>query len=99
VAFKLIRPSWMAKFRRDVMDYVITAGTIGAVMLALLYVVAYFSSGNNTHVGRSAVTIYIAFYGTLIFWNVHSVDIFRPRSLLEHWRITLLGVVLTIFTM
>ena len=40
IAFKLIRPTFMAKFRRDVMDYVLTAGTVGAVTLALLYVVA-----------------------------------------------------------
>lgn len=98
IAFKLIRPSFMAKFRRDVLDYVLTAGTVGAVMLALLYVVAYFASGKNVHEGRSAVTIFIAFYGTLIFWNVHSVDILRPRSLLENWRITLLGLMLTILT-
>jgi len=99
IAFKIIRPAFMAKFRRDVMDYVIIAGTVGAVTLALLYVVAYFASGQDTDVGRSAVTIFIAFYGTLIFWNVHDVDIFRPRSLLEHWRITLFGIIITALTM
>jgi cation-transporting ATPase E len=99
IAFKIIRPAFMAKFRRDVIDYVIIGGTVGAVMLAVLYVVAYFASGQNMHEGRSAVTIFIAFYGTLIFWHVHDVDIMRPRSLFAHWRITVLGVVLTVLTM
>jgi cation-transporting P-type ATPase E len=99
IAFKIIRPAYMAKFRRDVMDYVLTAGTVGAVMLALLYVIAYFAAGQDMNIGRSAVTIFIAFYGTLIFWNVHDVDIFRPRSMLEHWRITLFGIIITALTM
>ncbi|MBZ0289559.1 MAG: HAD-IC family P-type ATPase, partial [Anaerolineae bacterium] len=33
IAFKIIRPAFMAKFRRDVIDYVIIGGTVGAVML------------------------------------------------------------------
>ncbi|MEO8609690.1 MAG: HAD-IC family P-type ATPase [Chloroflexota bacterium] len=99
IAFKIIRPKFMAKFRHDVIDYVIIAGTVGAVTLALLYVVAYFASDQNMHEARSAVTIFIALYGTLIFWHVQDMDIMRPRSLLKRWRITLLGVVLTVLTM
>jgi cation-transporting ATPase E len=98
IAFKLIRPTFMAQFRRDVMDYVLIAGTAGAVMLALLYAIAYFATGRDTFAARSAVTVFIAFYGTLIFWNVHSVDVLEPRSFVRHWRITLLGVALTVLT-
>jgi cation-transporting ATPase E len=98
IAFKLIRPTFMSQFRRDVIDYVITAGTVGAVMLSILYAAVYFATSKDTFAARSAVTVFIGLYGTLIFWNVHSVDLLSPRSLIEHWRITLLGVVLTIFT-
>ncbi len=99
IAFQLIRPTFMKEFRRDVLDYVITAGVVGSVNLALLFVVAYFASGNNLYAGRSAVTLFIALYGTLIFWNTHSVELFDPRTWVRHWRITLIGFVLTFLTM
>ncbi len=98
IAFKIIRPTYMAQFRRDVIDYVITAGTISAVLLSLLYTITYFATERDTFAARSAVTVFIGLYGIMIFWNVHSIDILEPRSFIKYWRITLLGLVLTVFT-
>ncbi|MBA3868530.1 MAG: hypothetical protein H0X30_05210 [Anaerolineae bacterium] len=81
------------------MEYVITSGTIGAVIMALMYVVAYYGSGKNVHAARSAITLFITLFGTLIFWNVSGVELFEPRTMLEHWRIVLLGIILTALTM
>jgi hypothetical protein len=89
----------MAKFRRDVLEYVITSGMIGAVVMALMYVVAYYGTDKNVNAARSALTIFITLFGTLIFWNVSGVEVFEPRTLIEHWRIVLLGIVLTVLTM
>lgn len=99
IAFQLICPTFMKAFRRDVLDYVITAGVIGAVNLSLLFAVVFFASGQNVYAGRSAVTLFIALYGTLIFWNTHSVELFDPRTWVRHGRITLIGSVLTFLTM
>lgn len=99
IAFKILRPKHMAKFRKDVLEYVITSGTIGAVIMALMYVVAYYGSGKNVHAARSAITLFITLFGTLIFWNVSGVELFEPRTMLEHWRIVLLGIILTALTM
>lgn len=99
IAFQLIRPAFMKEFRRDVLDYVISAGVIGAVNLSLLFVVVYFASGENVYAGRSAVTLFIALYGTLIFWNTHDVELYQPRTWVRHWRITLIGFVLAVLTM
>ncbi len=99
IAIGWIRPGYMAKFRKDVLDYVFTAGITGAAMLALLYVVSYFATEENTFAARSAVTLFIAIYGTLIFWNIHEVELFWPRTMLKHWRVTLFGLVLLALTM
>jgi cation-transporting ATPase E len=99
IAFKILRPKHMAKFRRDVLEYVITSGMIGAVIMALMYVVAYYGADKNVDTARSALTIFITLFGTLIFWNVSGVELFEPRTLIEHWRIVLLGLVLTVLTM
>jgi cation-transporting P-type ATPase E len=101
IAFKLIRPAHMAKFRRDVLEYVIIAGMIGAVNLAVMYAGVFFSttSSDATDSARSAVTLFIALYGTLIYWNVHGVELFEPRTMLHGWRITLSGLVLMFLTM
>jgi cation-transporting ATPase E len=98
IAFKILRPKHMARFRRDVLEYVITSGMIGAVMMALMYVVAYYGSNNNIAAARSAITLFLTLMGTLIFWNVCGVELFEPRTMLEHWRIVLLGIVLTVLT-
>ncbi|MBI1281396.1 MAG: HAD-IC family P-type ATPase [Anaerolineaceae bacterium] len=99
IAFKILRPKHMAKFRRDVLEYVIISGMISAVVMALMYVVAYYGSDENVDIARSAITLFITLFGTLIFWNVSGIEMFEPRTLREHWRIVLLGIVLTALTM
>jgi cation-transporting ATPase E len=97
IAFELLRPQYMQRFRRDVFDYVITAGMAGAVGLAVLYAVAYFYS-QDVNSARSVVTMFIAFYGILIFWNTHGVDLMNPRTLFAHPRTVLTGIVLALLT-
>jgi cation-transporting ATPase E len=99
IAFKLLRPASMKHFRRDVLDYVLISGTIGAVNLAILYSIAYFASGRDFLAARSAVTMFIGLYGTLIYLNVHGVELLRPLTVLRGWRITLFGVVVAFITM
>ncbi|MBL8163739.1 MAG: hypothetical protein JNJ61_17260 [Anaerolineae bacterium] len=99
IAFKLLKPAPMKYFRRDVLDYVLISGTIGAVNLAILYSIVYFASGRDFLAARSAVTMFIGLYGTLIYLNVHGVELLRPFSILRHWRITLFGVVVAFITM
>jgi cation-transporting ATPase E len=99
IAFKIIRPKFMKTFRRDVLEYVLICGTISAVNLSLLYAVAYYGSGQNTDAARSVVTLFIAFLGTLIFWNIMGIDIFEPRTFIQRWRVTLTGLVLCVLTM
>jgi magnesium-transporting ATPase (P-type) len=98
IAFKILRPKHMYKFRRDVLEYVITSGTIGAVIMALMYVVAYYGTNKDVRAARSALTLFITLFGTLIFWNVSGVELFEPRTMLEHWRIVTLGIFLTALT-
>ncbi|HUN07663.1 MAG TPA: HAD-IC family P-type ATPase [Aggregatilineales bacterium] len=99
IAFKILRPSYMKQFRRDVMDYVLIAGMSGATMLAVLFVIAYFGTNSDFYAARSAVTMYIALYGILIFWHIHDIDILDTRSMIRGWKLVTLGVILTGLTM
>ena len=98
IALGWLRPQYMGRFRRDVIDYIFTMGFIGAVMLTLLYLMAYFGSGGDLAMTRSAVTILVALYGMLITWHIQGIDFYRPKSFLEHWRILLLSSLLTALT-
>ena len=98
IALGWLRPQYMGRFRRDVIDYIFTMGFIGAVMLTLLYLMAYFGSGGDLTMTRSAVTILVALYGMLITWHIQGIDFYRPKSFLEHWRILLLSSLLTALT-
>ncbi|NWG17201.1 MAG: HAD-IC family P-type ATPase [Chloroflexi bacterium] len=99
IAFQLIRPAFMKEFRRDVLDYVLSAGVIGAVNLSLLYAAVFFASHRSVYAGRSAVTLFIALYGALIFLNTHEIELFDPRTWRRRWRVLAIGFGLTFVTM
>ncbi|MCY3797878.1 MAG: hypothetical protein OXG84_08720, partial [Chloroflexi bacterium] len=42
--------------------------------------------------------IMVALYGMLITWHIQGIDLYKPDSFLQHWRILLLSSVLTALT-
>jgi cation-transporting P-type ATPase E len=98
IAFKIMRPAPMAKFRRDVLDFVITGAVIGSVAIAVLYAVVYFASGGSEDAARSALSIFVTLFGILVFWNVSGIDIFTPRTFLQHRGIFIFGFVMMLIT-
>ncbi len=92
VALKLLRPAFMANFREDVLDYVVTGAFIGSAMMALLYAVTWYASGRDTAAARSALAIFATFFGILIFWNTFGIDFARPRTLWQQRRATFIGL-------
>jgi cation-transporting ATPase E len=93
VAFKIMRPAYMERFRRDVLEYVMTGSFIGSAVMALLYAVTFFASGLNTNAARSALSIFITFFGVLVFWNTFGIDLALPHTLRERPLIVVLGLV------
>jgi cation-transporting ATPase E len=93
VAFKIMRPAYMERFRRDVLEYVMTGSFIGSAVMALLYAVTFFVTGLNTDAARSALSIFITFFGVLVFWNTFGIDLAQPRTLREKPLIVVLGVI------
>ncbi len=98
IAFGWLRPQYMARFRRDVMDYIFTMGFIGAVIMTILYLITWISSDGDLELTRSNITIMVALYGMLITWHVQGINLYQPRSFLRHWRVILLTSVLTALT-
>ena len=98
IAFGWLRPNFMAQFRRDVLDYIFTMGFIGAVMMALLYLIVWFGSGGDLRMTRSSITIMVALYGMLITWHIQGIDFYQPDTFRQHWRIALMSSVLTALT-
>ena len=92
MALKLLRPAFMANFRDDVLDYVVSGAFIGSAMMALLYAVTYFATGRDTAAARSALAIFATFFGILIFWNTFGIDFARPRTLWRQRRATFIGL-------
>ena len=94
-AFGLIRPEKTGKFRRDALDYIITAGIIGAVGMAFMYVVAYTYTDQNLSVSQSVTTIFFILYSLMIFLYVCGIDIATPRTYLRYPLATAITIVLT----
>jgi len=97
-SIRLLKPRYMKLFRRDVLDYVVTTGFIGAVAMSLIYGVTYLNNGHNLIEARSVMMLFLTLYGVLVFWNTHGVDLFEPRSLVDRPGYFLLGVALGIVT-
>lgn len=98
ITLYLLRPQPMKYFRRDVLDYVVSGGFIGGVAMSMLYGIVFFTGGRNLNLARSAVMMFIAFYGLTVFWNIHGVTMFEPRTIARYPRIFLLGLALLVFT-
>lgn len=99
IAFGIIRPKFIKDFRRDVLDYLLTVGLVGAVILAILFTTTYFITGGDLMSSRSALTLYICLFGMLIVWQVQGVDIAEPKTFLQHRRVVLISALVTILTM
>jgi cation-transporting P-type ATPase E len=98
VAFGILRPTFMRRFRDDVMDFIITAGFIGAVFQAILYGAVYLYEGHDVEVARTSVTLFITFFASYTVMYIVGLDVWNPRSWLEKWRIALILTVLTTLT-
>ncbi len=99
IAFRLIKPTYMEKFRRDVLDYVVTAGFVGAAAMSFVYAFAYLSSDGNLMQARSTNIMFITLFGVLVLWNMHGIRVLQPRTFLENPRIFVLGLALGAFTL
>ena len=98
IALALIRPKFMANFRDDVLDPIIIGGMIGAVSLVILYVAAYFGTGRELGIARSAVTIYQTLFNAYIVMTIMGVTFYQPRTFIKHWRMVSVMLVLSIVT-
>lgn len=98
IAFRVLKPEHMAKFRHDVLDYVVTAGFIGAVLMLILFPLSYFINGRDTMEARSTITVFLAFWGMLVLWNVNGFYPLDPSTYRTHFRTLVLGAGLLAFT-
>ena len=98
IAFRIMKPAAMHRFREDVLDYVINGGAIGAVSLALLYAIIFMTSRFNTVGARSAVTMYLILYGVLVLWHTEGIQLLKPSTIGKHRLIFVLGLVLGAIT-
>lgn len=99
VAFEILRPTYMRRFREDVLDFVLTLAVIGGVSVALVYALVFFIQNNDVFAARSAVTVYLALFGCLIFWLTHGLDLMQLHTFKGRWGIFWLGAGLTVMTM
>lgn len=98
IAFGIIRPKFIEKFRRDVLDYVLIAGVIGAIALAIIFAFTFYAEERNLLEARSAITIFINLYSMMIVWNVQGVELHNPRSFLQHWKVVIISSIAAFLT-
>ncbi len=99
VAFKLLRPARMVRFRRDVLEYVLVGAVLASAALALLCAVSYLAAGGSTAMMRSVVALFVTLFGVLVLWNVFGIDLLRPRSIRDNRLTFAIGLALMVFTL
>ncbi|NDJ62922.1 MAG: HAD-IC family P-type ATPase [Chloroflexi bacterium] len=93
MALRVLRPRHMRAFRRDVLDYVVTAGFIGAAAMAFVFGATYLASGQDLDQARSTVTIFMTLFSLIVLWNVLGIELLHPRTILAHLWVFVLGIV------
>jgi cation-transporting ATPase E len=99
IAFGIIRPKFIKDFRRDVVDYLVVCGVVGAVVLATLFALTYAMNNQSLDVARGIMTQFICLFGVLIVWNVQGVDVAEPATFGRNWRVVLISTVAGLLTM
>src|SRR3990170_3411732 len=99
IAFDLLKPRPIRKFRRQVLGYILIAVLIGAVTLTLVYAGTYLFSGQDVLLAQSVMTIMAAIYGILIFWDVHGVVPFEPITFKQNRREAVVGIGVALITL
>jgi cation-transporting ATPase E len=90
----VLRPEPIKRFRRDVLDFIVTAGIVGGVGMSAAYLLIYETTATLAE-SRAAITLMISLYGVLVVWHVHGIDLFRPRSFRRSPRAALISPALT----
>lgn len=94
IAFRVLKPVPLRAFRRDVLDYVVSAGVIAGIAMSLLYGVIYLNSGRDRIEARSAMVIFLTLYGLLVYLNTHGISLFEPATWRSNPRAVGIGLVL-----
>ncbi len=96
VSLGYIRPTPMADFRRQVIGSVIVAGLIGSLALTAAYAGAYFASGGDAAVARTALSLMVLGFGIVVMWDVHGVRPFEPRTFAAHPAEAVVGLAIAV---
>jgi len=97
-ALRILKPLPMKEFRRDVLDYVLTAGIIGSAMMALITAIVYITSGADLLITRSVVFLFLILYGMMALWHIQGVDLSRWSTIRAHMRSFIFGWAAAILT-
>lgn len=84
LAIGWIRPEKIRGFRRDVLDYILTAGFIGALGITLVYLVTFRYMEGEILVSRSIVTLFFILWSLKIFLYVCGIDVAQPKTYLRY---------------
>jgi cation-transporting ATPase E len=100
IALRVLKPAPLRAFRRDVLDYVVTVGIIGAAAMALLYAISFLTAPRPIAASssRSTMMLLITFYGMLVLWHVNGLDIYKPAEIIKKWQLFLVGIGLSVLT-
>jgi len=98
MSFRLYKPAPMHNFREDVLDYVVTGGSLGTVAACLVYAVAFFANGEDVIATRSLIVIFLTLFGMLVFWNVCGINLMQFNTILPRLRVFLFGLGAAVMT-
>lgn len=99
IAMRLVKPLRMDFWRRDVLDYVLTAGMLAVAGLSVGYGASYLISGGDFHMSRGVNMMLMALWGLLVYWNVLGVELFEVGTWKQHRFVFFSGLVLATLTM
>lgn len=81
IAFKILHPTPTKHIQKGLVQYTLTAGIMGGIVMALLMIVEQLVLQESVAISRTQVSLFAALYSTFILFQVHGVNPFSWNSI------------------
>ncbi len=101
ITFKILKPRPTLNIQKDLIQYTLTSGVIGGLVMALIMIMTQLVFKDDLQTSRTQVSLFAALFSTFILFQVTGISIFHfasiKKNLVSFFIILTIGVIAVLF--